>query len=95
MAPRLPAEIVRSAGGPTWNSGRPLFGRHGLRPIPHWKGYGPHERTWKPAENLKNAQEAVKDSHAKFTMKPKPTQTQLAKLEIPISKLPKGFFQPS
>ena len=33
MAPCLPAEIVRSAGGPTWNSGRPLFGRHTVRPI--------------------------------------------------------------
>ena len=41
----------------------------------HWKGYGPHERKWEPVENLKNAQEAVKDFHNKFTTKPKPGES--------------------
>ena len=37
--------------------------RNKLGYLIEWKGYGPEERTWEPAENLENAKEAIAAFH--------------------------------
>jgi len=38
----------------------------------HWQGYGPHERTWEPLENLSNAAETVAEFHQRYPNRPAP-----------------------
>ena len=44
--------------------------RNKLQYLVEWKGYGPEERTWKPAENLENAKEAVAAFHLHHSNQP-------------------------
>ena len=44
--------------------------RNKLGYLVEWKGYGPEERTWKPAENLENAKEAVAAFHFRHPNRP-------------------------
>jgi len=37
-----------------------------------WKGYGPHDRTWEPAEGLENAAERVAEFHRDYPLRPSP-----------------------
>jgi hypothetical protein len=47
--------------------------RNKLRYLVDWKGYGPEERTWEPAENLNNAKEAVATFHRHHPNRPSTT----------------------
>ena len=38
--------------------------------IVDWKGYGPEERTWEPAENITNATDAVASYHHRYPERP-------------------------
>jgi len=44
----------------------------------HRQGYGPHERTWEPPENLLNAVEAVTEFHARYPNRPASKDLPLA-----------------
>ena len=57
-----------------------------------WKGYGPHEMTWEPTENVTNAEKAVKEFHKKYPTKPQ--SAKFRKIEIPIAIFPKELFRP-
>ena len=57
-----------------------------------WKGYGPHEMTWEPTENITNATKAVKEFHKKYPTKPQ--SAKFRKIEIPMSLFPKELFRP-
>jgi hypothetical protein len=37
-----------------------------------WRGYGPEERTWEPADNLTHAAEAVATYHQRYPQRPSP-----------------------
>ena len=43
---------------------RQVRGR-GVQYLVRWKGYGPHEDTWEPLENLTNAKRLVRDFERK------------------------------
>ena len=47
--------------------------RNKLQYLVGWKGYGPEERTWEPAENLENAKEAVAAFHLRHPNRPSTT----------------------
>jgi len=47
--------------------------RNKLGYLIEWKGYGPEERTWEPAENLENAKEAIVAFHFRHPNRPSAT----------------------
>ena len=57
-----------------------------------WKGYGPHEMTWEPIENITNAKELIEDFHKKHPGKPR--AHTIMKIEFPLSMFPKELFRP-
>ena len=46
--------------------------RRKLKYLVDWVGYGPEERTWEPAENVKNARDAVANFHQAYPLRPYP-----------------------
>src|ERR1700738_260464 len=46
--------------------------RRTLKYLVDWVGCGPKERTWEPAENVKNAHDAVADFHQAYPLRPSP-----------------------
>ena len=52
--------------------------RHGrVEYLIHWRGYGPHERTWEPTTYLQNAADAVAEFHRHYPNRPSPTDLPL------------------
>ena len=44
-----------------------------LRYLVDWKGYGPEERTWEPAEHLTHTEEVVRTYHQQHPQRPSAT----------------------
>ena len=59
-----------------------------------WKGYGPHEWSWEPENNVKNAKGAMEEFHNKNPTKPKLSHAWNQKIEIPMTLFPQELFHP-
>jgi hypothetical protein len=74
-----PPPIITPEGDIEWEVHRVLdsrlFGRwKKLQYLVSWKGYGPEENSWEPAENLENAPEAVAEFHRSHPKAPRQNQ---------------------
>jgi len=54
--------------------------RNQIQYLVRWKGYEREDDTWEPPSNLKNANQAIADFHAKYPKKPAPKSTTIRNL---------------
>ena len=71
QAPPLPIEVDGAEEIEVLEILDSRINREKLEYLVHWKGYEVHERTWKPAANLKNAPEMIAEFHGEYPLKSK------------------------